>query len=509
MITRRVPFTLALLALLGFWAAVWVAPSEAATATYSGQPAKYVFFFIGDGMGMPQRSAAEFYAAAKAGKISDITLAIDKLPVQGMTTTYSSESPITDSAAAGTAMACGVKTYNAALGMDANKNPYTSIAEMARDKGMLVGIVSSVSIDHATPASFYAHQPSRNTMYEIGLDLVASKFDYFGGGGFVDPSGKKSKLPEPRENVLDAAKKAGYTVAADKASFEKLAKGVKAIAYNAWLQDAEALPYDIDTRKEDISLAEFTAKGIELLDNPKGFFMMVEGGKIDWACHANDALTSIKDTQAFDESMKVALAFMAKHPKETVIVVTGDHECGGLTIGFAGTKYENFFTVLDGQKVSFQKFSAEILKEYKEKNAGKYNFDDMKPIITANFGLKFEGDAKADRAVLKDFEIAQLKEAFERSMAGDTEKSKDEQTYLLYGGYSPLTVTITHILNQKAGLAWTSYSHTGVPVATSADGVGAEIFGGLYDNTDLALKFMSVMGLPAKAVPLTKSVAQN
>jgi|GEM_PF-3748899 len=274
-------------------------------------------------------------------------------------------------------------------------------------------------------------------MYEIGLDLVASKFDYFGGGGFVDPSGKKSKLPEPRENVLDAAKKAGYTVAADKASFEKLAKGVKAIAYNAWLQDAEALPYDIDTRKEDISLAEFTAKGIELLDNPKGFFMMVEGGKIDWACHANDALTSIKDTQAFDESMKVALAFMAKHPKETVIVVTGDHECGGLTIGFAGTKYENFFTVLDGQKVSFQKFSAEILKEYKEKNAGKYNFDDMKPIITANFGLKFEGDAKADRAVLKDFEIAQLKEAFERSMAGDTEKSKDEQTYLLYGGYTP------------------------------------------------------------------------
>ena len=230
--------------------------------------------------------------------------------------------------------------------------------------------------------------------------------------------------------------------------------------------------------------------------------MMVEGGNIDWACHANDAMAAIGDLVAFNEAIGEAVKFMKKHPKETLIVVTGDHETGGLTVGFAGTKYDNFFTVLQGQKVSFQHFTDVILKDYRAKCGGTFDFEDMKPVITASFGLKFEGDAAADRTVLKEFEIAMLQEAFNRSMGGETEKSKDEMTYRLYGGYDPLAVSLTQILNQKAGLGWTTYSHTGVPVATAAVGLAAEAFGGYYDNTDLFKKFCSVLGIATEPVTL-------
>ena len=138
---------------------------------------------------------------AKQGKVGQDKLEMTAMPVQGITTTYSAEAPITDSAAAGTAIACGVKTYNAGLGVDEHKTPYRSIAEMAKAKGLKVGIVSSVSIDHATPASFYAHQDSRKNYHEIGHELVKSGFDYFGGGGLLDPDGKKSKAPQ-RNNFV-------------------------------------------------------------------------------------------------------------------------------------------------------------------------------------------------------------------------------------------------------------------------------------------------------------------
>ena len=148
--------------------------------------------------------------------------------------------------------------------------------------------------------------------------------------------------------------------------------------------------------------------------------------------------------------------------------------------------------------MSFQKFSDEIFGKFKEDCKGSCSFEDIKPLITESFGLKFEGNVKEDYLILEDFQAAQIREAYNRSMGGEKEKSKDKATYLLYGEYDPLTVTLTHILNQKAGLGWTSYKHTGVPVSTSAVGVGAETFNGYYDNTDVALKIMAVMGVDPK-----------
>ncbi len=455
----------------------------AQTALYKGKPAKYIFFFIGDGMGLPQKTAAEQYLGKR--------LAIDAMPAQGITTTYAADRFITGSAASSTALGSGQKTNINYIGVDPDFKPVKSVAELAKEQGKKVGVISSVSIDHATPAAFYAHVKTRKMYHEIDHALVNSGFDFFGGGGLKDPAGKKSE--KPMGDALEAAKQNGYKIITNKADFMQLKKGDgKVLAWNQWLQDAQAMPYTMDQTDEDITIAEFTAKAIEMLDNDKGFFLMVEGGKIDWACHANDAAASVTNTIAFDEAVQEAINFMKKHPDDTLIVTTGDHECGGLTLGFAGTKYNSHFDVLGHQKISFQKFTDEVMKSYKG------DFEGVKPLITQNFGLKFEGDPKSDQLVLEPHQITQIKNAFQRSIQGEKEKSSNPETYLLYGGYDPLTVSITHILNQKAGLAWTSYKHTGVPVGTSAVGVGADSFNGYYDNTDVALKVMAVMGVAPK-----------
>ncbi|HRY53606.1 MAG TPA: alkaline phosphatase [Spirochaetia bacterium] len=453
--------------------------------------AKYVFLFIGDGMALAQINSAAVYANAMSSKeIAIKPLGFSKLPVSGLTTTHDASSFITDSASAGTAMATGNKTLSGVINMDPGKTvKYRTIAEEAKALGMKVGIVSSVSIDHATPASFYAKVPSRSDYYAIGEQLAASGFDYFGGGGFLQPKGKKGDQAE----LTELAAKAGYKVVAGKERIMALRKGSgKVLAVESLLQDASALHYDMDRPAGAASLADFTRVGIELLgDAPKGFFMMVEGGKIDWACHANDAASSIKDTLAFDAAVSEALAFMAKHPKETLIVVTGDHETGGMSIGFAGTQYSTFFDKVAKQTMSFQRFNDEVVKPYKDKaKKDEADLADLLPAIKAAFGLEL-GD-------LTPLQQNELQFAFNRTMGNQVVRAAAEDAYLLYGGYEPLTVKLTQILNQAAGIGWTSYAHTGVPVATFAKGSGQELFGGLYDNTDIYRKLCSAMGIQKK-----------
>ncbi len=242
--------------------------------------AKYVFFFVGDGMAMPQVNAAEIYksAAANSGiKVSH--LSFTRFPTSGLTTTYDASSFITDSASAMTAMMTGHKTLSGVINMDTRKTEkYKTLAEYAKDGGYKVGVVSSVSLDHATPAATYAKVASRGEMYNIDVQLAQSSFDYFGGGGLVQ-KGRKEGDPD----ALDLARKNGFTVVGSRKDFEALKPGAgKVLAMNSVLQDESALTYEMDRGADDLSLADYTRKGIELLDNPKGFFMVVEGGKIDW-----------------------------------------------------------------------------------------------------------------------------------------------------------------------------------------------------------------------------------
>lgn len=457
-------------------------------AAQAEKPIKYVFFFVGDGLAMPQIGATEAFAAALSSKDVGIKkLGFSQFPVTGMATTYDAGSLITDSASAGTAFSTGSKTLNGVINMDVSKTKtFKTIAEYAKESGRKVGVVSSVSLDHATPAAMYAKVPSRGNMYDIAVQLGKSGFDYFGGGGLAQPTGKNKDQPD----AVEMAKAAGYRYVNSRTDFEALKGGAgKVIAVNAVLQDSFALPYEIDRAADDLSLADYTRKGIELLSDGKdGFFLFVEGGKIDWACHANDAASAIRDTLAFDAAVMEAVAFAKKHPAETLIVVTGDHETGGMTMGFAGTQYATFFDKIAPQKMSYVAFDRNILKPYKAatpKEAAK--LADLAPAIKDAFGIELAG--------LSQIQLEQVERAFKRSMGNEVERTIKEEEYLLYGGYEPLTVKLTQLLNQTAGIGWTSYSHTGVPVPMFAMGARQELFGGYYDNTDIFKKLAQVMGI--------------
>ncbi|MGN0990838.1 MAG: alkaline phosphatase, partial [Candidatus Ventricola sp.] len=212
-----------------------------------------------------------------------------------------------------------------------------------------------------------------------------------------------------------------------------------------------------------------------------GFFMMCEGGKIDWACHANDAGATVSDTLALADAVQVAIDFAQEHPADTLILVTGDHETGGLTIGFAGTDYDTYLDTLTSQKISYAQFDEAYVAGYKE---NKTPFEEAMKDVEALFGLKMNGE-KTDRLALTDYELERLRTAYALAMTDyDTENYTQEQ-YVLYGEYNPFSVTVTHILNNKAGVDFTSFSHTGLPVAVFAQGVGAEAFGSYYDNTEI------------------------
>lgn len=443
----------------------------------NGRPIKYVFLFIGDGLSLPQRMMAEEFLK----KTENRGLHINAMPYQAVTTTSAANSFITDSAASGTAIACGEKTNNGRIGMASDgKRKLESIAYVAQKSGRKVGIVTSVTLNHATPASFYAHNPSRGNMYDIGLDLIESGFDYFGGGGIDKYKDEKAK--NYKGHLYDRAKQAGYAVSRSAEDFGTIKPGVeKAISVGA----KEALPYAIDTPKDSLRLADFTRQGIELLDNPNGFFMMVEGGAIDWMCHANDAATTLREIIEFDNAVAVALEFQERHPDDTLIVVTGDHETGGLTLGFAGTGYSSHIELIANQKTSVNEMGSKI-KQFGKDRGEEIRFDELKPLITQLSGLTFDRpkeEQKNGNLNLTANDSAEIEKAFKASL-------KDGK--LSHG--SILARAIVRILNNKSGLGWTSSAHTALPVLTTSKGPQAEFFVNMIDNTDIAKRLKPMLG---------------
>jgi len=473
---------------------VFTAPvtADAATNTWTGTVPKYIFLFIGDGMSYVQFASASDYLGhlEEEGKlVRSENLDFMNFPAAGSATTFDSTSFCPDSASTATSISTGFKTHSGVINMDISKTQkYETIAEkLKKQLGYKVGIVSSVGINHATPAAFYAHQASRNNYYDIGLELTTSNFDYFGGGGFIQNTGKDND----KESLMDVAVKAGYKVVTTKADILNLNGNQKAMAIAPDLDDSDALPYEIDRAKGSLSLADYTRKGIDVLNNSKGFFMMVEGGKIDWACHANDAMTTIKDTVAFADAVNEAIEFQKKHPAETLILVTGDHETGGLTIGYATTGYSTYLDVLSHQTMSYEAFDAKI----EAWRTQKLSFSKAMETVKADFGLVTaanKASATSEKLVLTADEEKRLQDAYTMSMMATADRKLSESEKVLYGGYEPFSVTLTHLLNNKAGIGWTSYSHTGVPVAVFAQGAGENLFNGYYDNTDIFVKLKAI-----------------
>lgn len=480
-------------------------PQVSALASGDLESPKYVFLFIGDGMSYPQIQATADYLGALAdddymqaepslddngGAVLDGPVALNFMNFEaaGSAVTYDSNSFAPDSASTATSISTGHKTYSGSINVDETGTvEYETISEKLHEQlGWEVGVISSVNLNHATPAAFYAHQASRGDYYEIGEELVASGFEYFAGGGLLDPdNGGES------DNLYDLAEEAGYTVSVDYATHDTVTADDKVVLIDEYLADSDAMAYEIDRTDDMWSLADYVEKGIDVLMNDTGFFMMCEGGKIDWACHANDAATTIHDTMAFSDAVQVAIDFAAEHPEETLILVTGDHETGGLTIGFAGTDYDTYLSLLESQTISFTQFDEQYVAEYK---ANGTSFEEVLADIEELFGLKTEGE-EGDKLVLTEYETETLRAAYEKSVNGTATSSYEQEEYVLYGTYEPLSVTITHIINNKSGVSFTSYSHTGLPVAVFADGVGADEFNGYYDNTDIYNKLADMLGV--------------
>ena len=302
-------------------AATFTATVLVSTTALANMP-KYVFFFVGDGMSSSQIQATEAYLTTiNGGSAKEAThllkpenrLNMSKLPVLGMQTTYDAHALMTDSASAGTAFASGIKTQSGVIGMNDLANvSYKSIAQLAAEKGKRIGIVSSVSLDHATPAAFYASVPSRGFTNTIASQMAETGYDFFGGGGLVNPDGpikeEEQKYSSGPVNVWDKLTQNGYTVLNSRDAILDLKKNPKSkvVAINPTLDGSKAMPYAIDRDENtDLSLADMTEVAIASLltrkkDNKRGgwgnkddgFFLMVEGGKIDWACHANDAMAA-------------------------------------------------------------------------------------------------------------------------------------------------------------------------------------------------------------------------
>lgn len=483
------------------------AQSENAAQTKQAAKApKYVFLFIGDGMSYPQFQAASDYLGAlddpdyvkalpsidyekREGELNGPKrLNFMNFDVAGSAVTYDSCSFAPDSASTATSIATGYKTYSGMINVDlTGSTPYETIAEkLHSQKGWKVGIVSSVNLNHATPAAFYAHQASRNNYYEIGEELVNSGFEYFAGGGLKKVTGPD----KDKTSLYDLAANAGYKVTYTQADAEAVtAADGKVILIDEHLADSDAMDYEMDRQDGEWALADYVKKGIDVLDNDTGFFMMCEGGKIDWACHANDAGATVNDTLALADAVQVAIDFAKQHADETLILVTGDHETGGLTIGFAGTDYDTYLDSLASQNISYAQFDEQYVEKYKENHT---SFEDAMKDVEKLFGLKLSGDEN-DRLVLTDYEVQRLRTAYEFAMTDPDVEEYTQEQYVLYGTYNPFSVTVTHILNNKAGVDFTSYSHTGLPVAVFANGAGEDAFNGYYDNTEIYQKMASLL----------------
>ncbi|MBP2119699.1 alkaline phosphatase [Cohnella lubricantis] len=324
--------------------------SHANQASAAPSKTKNVILFVGDGMGLSQRSAIRLATVGETGKLE-----MDDMPYTGIFRS-SSTVPVTDSAAAATAFASGVKTYNGAIGVDKDKKPVKTILEYANEAGMATGLVTTSQVTDATPAAFGSHVEDRSKQSDIALQyLTQSKVDVLLGGGedFWYPAGNPGKYPdEPAEdpsekskgtqgNLVEKAQSLGYTYVNDQASFQaaKSGKVLGLFSNEEMFQQREEGKGDIYAPV--VSLSDMTKKAIGLLDKTKkGFFLVIEEEGTDEFAHSNNAEKTIQTGQELDKAVKAAKLYAKSHP-DTLVIVLADHETGGFSIEESDDKDES------------------------------------------------------------------------------------------------------------------------------------------------------------------------
>lgn len=460
-----------------------------AISTFAQKQAKYVFYFISDGTGVNTVLGAEMFESAKQDMIGRSPFCMTQFPVIGVSSTYSYDSGVTDSAASGTALATGVKTKNGTIGQYPDQQtPAYSIAVWAKEAGYPVGIGTSVTINHATPSAFYAHNPSRNNYYEIGGQMADAGFDFYGGASVNKYVDEKKHPGAP--NIYSVMEKAGYAVARGVDDFNKKAKKADKILL---VQDEKhlnpasgdgALPYAIDVKEGEMRIEDLLRCEIDFLmkKNTGCFFLMNEiGGKVDYACHARDAATAFAEVAAVDRCMKIAYDFYLQHPDETLIVLTADHETGGLVLAEDNIYALNLKKLMN-QRVSIDGFTA-ILHQMRKDTGNKVSWEMAQKALTENFG--FWADIE-----INEKEEADLKEVWKNSFEGKAENVKNE-----YTANEPLAEAARKLINKKALVQWATGGHSAGLVPVYAIGVGSEQFMGHNDNAQIPLKIAKAMGI--------------
>ncbi len=281
----------------------------------TGEKPDHIIFLIGDGMGLSAVSTTLYYG--------DMVSAFRRFQEIGLISTSSATHKVTDSAASGTAMSSGTKTYNGAIGLDPDKKMVRNITEVVSDMGWATGVVATSTITHATPASFYAHVPNRSMEELIASQLIVSPIDFFAGGGISLFVHRRDSL-----NLLPIAASNGFSV--DTTALASPGSLDPANKYGFLLAGGGMPP--MPSGRGDF-LPRATALAIDYLsDQENGFFLMVEGSQIDWAGHARESEYLISEMLDFEKAIEVALDF-AEKDGNTLVVVTADHETGGLALG--------------------------------------------------------------------------------------------------------------------------------------------------------------------------------
>ncbi|MDQ0857759.1 alkaline phosphatase [Bacillus sp. V2I10] len=408
-------------------------PAAEAENNHNNGKVKNVIFMVPDGFSASYATNYRWFKGEES--------LMDSMLV-GMHRTYSVNSEVTDSAAAGTAMATGVKTNNGMISTSPDGKELKTILEASEEAGKASGLVATSTITHATPAVFASHVASRANEADIAPQLLENEVEVILGGG-------KKYFPD---SLLNEAKEEGYKFVDDSKELANAEKTDKLIGLFA--EEGMAPELDRNETKQP-SLAEMTEKSLDVLKKDKdGFFLMVEGSQIDWAGHDQDAAWAMKDSEAFEDALAEVLEF-AKKDKNTLVVVAGDHDTGGMSVG------------------GYDKGDAklEVLRNV---------------TATGDFMVsKLTADRSNAKEVVKQYANIDLTDA-------ENQKIKVA---------SKPDIAINEVISKRALVGWSSTNHTGTDVPLYAFGPGSNLFSGLHNNTDLPqlmAKAMKVNFTPSK-----------
>ena len=475
-------------------AAVLVAvPADAKTRKAEQPQVKYVFYMIGDGMGINEVIGAQEYneATGKGPAVINFT----QFPVRGFITTHSGSSLVTDSAAGATALSSGVKTYNGAIGLDMDQQPVSLITEWAKESGFGTGIATNVGINHATPAGFSTHTAQRGNYEDIAGQLIRSKVDFAAGGGFLTERG----TGHDNNYFINEARNAGINVFRGPDFKGVAAAEGRVICLSG--KDQTDLPYMIDRQEGDTALSDFVEAGISYLDakfGKKGFFFMIEGGKIDGGGHANDAAVCFQEVTDFANAIDVVLAFYDKHPDETLIVITADHETGGLMLG-AGL-YEMHPDRMTKQNMSVDALTAKFREAFlpaRPQGEVRPPFNPETPAYTPPTWEQVKDFFREHLGLWGEVEVDQRSEAalkgtYERTFGKDGDRENNVAN--LYSVNARLVAEAVNYLDRTSGFSWGFGSHSGSPVGLYVKGRTAGTFATVRDNAEIAPTIAKLAG---------------